>query len=92
MPVTVGKIEDLARHFRGEGGALLPPPHGIFFPWPRTTFAYDLHTRAVYRIAAVSPLAAREVISCRNSAASFGRPILTPFIADHLKAPVRCFS
>jgi len=30
MQVTVGKIEELARHFRGEGGASLPPPHGIY--------------------------------------------------------------
>jgi hypothetical protein len=25
MPVTMGKIEELARHFRGEGGVSLPP-------------------------------------------------------------------
>ena len=30
MQVTVGKIEELARHFRGEGGASLPPPYGIY--------------------------------------------------------------
>ena len=30
MPATLGKIGELARHFHGEGGALLPPPYGIY--------------------------------------------------------------
>jgi hypothetical protein len=32
MPVTVGKIGELYRHFHGECGALLPPPYEICRP------------------------------------------------------------
>jgi hypothetical protein len=32
MSVRVGKIKELARHFRGEGGASFPPPSAIYLP------------------------------------------------------------
>ena len=38
MSVTVGKIKELARHFRGETGASFPPPSAIYLPGQEPPF------------------------------------------------------
>jgi hypothetical protein len=48
----VGEIEELARHFRGEGGASLQPRHGIYLPGQ----GYGLHASAMCRIQQTEPL------------------------------------
>jgi hypothetical protein len=38
MSVRVGKIKELTRHFRGEGGASFPPPSAIYLPGQEPPF------------------------------------------------------
>ena len=54
MSVTVGKIKELARHFRGEGGAFVPAAFCDLSAWPRTAFSKSdtIFMRAKYCIAA----------------------------------------
>jgi hypothetical protein len=59
MPVTVGKIGELAWHFHGEGAGLLPSPYGIYLPG-RQPPSHTIFIRALCTTAAASAPTARK--------------------------------
>jgi hypothetical protein len=73
MPVTVGKIEELARHFHGEGGASLSPPYGIYLPG-REPPSHTIFMRALCTASQQNePVASRALLAKLDGSGVFER-------------------